>query len=73
MYFADHNPPHFHVRYGGHKAVISIRDLSLLEGRIPPRVLGMVVEWALRHQEELLRNWELARNNQHPSKIIPLD
>ncbi|MFQ6039312.1 MAG: DUF4160 domain-containing protein [Candidatus Poribacteria bacterium] len=43
----------FYVRYGGHKAVISIRDLSLLEGRIPPRALGMVVEWASRHQGEV--------------------
>ena len=24
MYYADHDPPHFHVRYAGQKALISI-------------------------------------------------
>jgi len=24
MYFFDHEPPHFHARYGGREAVVSI-------------------------------------------------
>lgn len=44
MYFGDHNPPHFHVEYGGMDAVISINTLSVIHGELPPRVLGMVVE-----------------------------
>ncbi len=43
MYYDDHPPPHFHVRYGGQKAIISIDTLSILEGRLSPRVLGLVI------------------------------
>ncbi|HEX29594.1 TPA: DUF4160 domain-containing protein [Candidatus Poribacteria bacterium] len=37
MYFADHPPPHFHVEYGEHRAVIDIRTLVIIEGYLPPR------------------------------------
>jgi len=30
MYFDDHNPPHFHVKYNDYRAIISIKDLALL-------------------------------------------
>ena len=30
MYFDDHNPPHFHVRYNSFRAVIDIRSLPRL-------------------------------------------
>lgn len=53
MYFDDHPPPHFHVRYGGQKAIVSIDTLGLVEGNLPPRVLGLVVEWASLHRQEL--------------------
>ena len=72
MFYADHSPPHFHARYGGHKAVISIGSLTLMDGSMPPRALGMIVEWAAQHQAELERDWELARNSQPPEKIEPL-
>ncbi len=72
MFYSEHNPPHFHARYGSAKVAIDIRTLQVLEGRIPPRALGLVVEWASQHQDELLRNWELARNERQPSKIAPL-
>ncbi len=72
MFYDEHNPPHFHARYGSDKVVINIRSLSVLEGRLPARALGMVVEWASQHQAELLENWELARKEQTPRKIQPL-
>jgi len=72
MFFDDHNPPHFHARYGDYKAAVEINSLRILEGRIPPRALGLVMEWASQHQSELLRNWERAKNNQPPEKIAPL-
>ncbi len=72
MYFGNHNPPHFHVQYGGEKAVISINILGLLEGKLPPRIMGMVVEWAALHQEELLADWKKAINHQALHKIEPL-
>ena len=60
------------MRYGGDNAAIDIRTLQILEGRIPPRALGLVVEWASQHQDELMQDWDLARNEQQPRKIEPL-
>ena len=54
MYYNDHSPPHFHARYGDAKAEIEIQTLTVLAGKLPPRVLGLVIEWASQHQEELL-------------------
>jgi len=72
MFYNEHNPPHFHARYGSQKVVIAIRTLSVLEGKLPARALGMVVEWASQHQAELRENWELSRKEQTPRKIQPL-
>jgi len=53
MFFDDHNPPHFHARYGNDNAVIKITDLTVLEGYLQPRALGLVMEWAAIHKDEL--------------------
>ena len=53
MYFSDHQPPHFHVHYGDFKAQVSIDSISILRGNLPPRVFGLVAEWALVHRDEL--------------------
>jgi hypothetical protein len=36
MYYNDHAPPHFHVRYGQQRAVIGIDPVIVLEGRLSP-------------------------------------
>ena len=72
IFYSEHNPPHFHARYGGEKVAVDIRTLQILEGRIPPRALGLVIEWASQHQDELMEDWELARNEQPPKAIAPL-
>jgi hypothetical protein len=46
--FNDHAPPHFHARYGSDQVIIDIQTLQVLGGRLGPRVMGLVVEWALR-------------------------
>ena len=73
MYFEDHNPPHFHVRYNDFRAVFSVNDLSLVEGKLPARVLGLVVEWAELHKKELLENWDMLQKTGKWFKIEPLD
>lgn len=73
MYFDDHGPPHFHAIYGDAEAVVGIDPIALLRGRIRRRAFGMVMEWAAAHQQELLTNWELMRNDQLPNRIDPLD
>jgi hypothetical protein len=72
MFFDDHNPPHFHARYGKDSVAVEISSLRVLEGHIRPRALGLVMEWASQHREELLSNWELAKRNQSPKRIAPL-
>ena len=72
MYYDDHNPPHFHARYSEESVVIKIETLNILEGQISARALGLIMEWASQHKEELLEDWNLARNNQPPKKITPL-
>ena len=72
VFYDDHNPPHFHARYGGKKVSIEIQTLRVLEGKISPRALGLVVEWASLHKEELMKDWELAKSNKPPEKIDPL-
>ena len=73
MFFEDHNPPHFHADYGGDTALIDIRNLSVFPGRLPPRVMGLVIEWATRHREELFVDWERARDQQKLLEIDPLE
>jgi hypothetical protein len=73
MYHSEHAPPHFHARYGSSKAAIAIETCALLEGSLPPRVLGMVMEWAVAHRQELLEDWELCRLHALPKPIHPLE
>jgi hypothetical protein len=73
MFYDDHNPPHFHVRYNDYKAIILIENLSIAEGKLPPRAYGLVVEWASVHKQELLIDWEKAKSNSVPDKIKPLE
>ena len=73
MYYGDHAPPHFHVRYGRETALVGIRDLVVIGGTLPPRALGLVMEWAVKHREELEANWEKARALQPLLAIDPLE
>jgi hypothetical protein len=72
IFYDEHNPPHFHARYGDYKIAIGINALQVLEGFLPPRALGLVMEWASLHKDELLKNWKLAERNMQPDKIEPL-
>jgi len=73
MYFDDHAPPHFHAIYSGAEVEIGILPLTILRGQLPRRALGLVMEWALLHQQELLENWTLLNSDQPPRRIDPLD
>ena len=68
MYFDEHNPPHFHVRYNEYRASIEIESLNVMTGRIPARVRGLVEEWAELHRRELLAMWA----SQEFRKLDPL-
>lgn len=72
MFFEDHNPPHFHAQYGEYEVLIDITTFAVFAGHLPPRALGLVIEWATQHQNELLNNWESSRAQESLSKIEPL-
>jgi hypothetical protein len=61
MYHNDHAPAHFHARYAGQEAVIDIESLVVLDGALPPRMLGVVRAWGRLRRNELFANWDLAR------------
>lgn len=72
MYYDDHNPPHFHAKYGEYSAKIGVLDFAVEEGFLPPKALSLVIEWASINKESLLENWERARNFQELNRIKPL-
>ena len=71
MNYNDHPPPHFHARYQGNVALIEIES-GLVRGTMPRRALRLIFDWAEVHHEELLRNWELARERKPLEPIAPL-
>lgn len=71
-YFGDHPPPHFHARYAGDVAKIDIETLSAIDGTLPGRALGLVIEWASLHQDELREAFNNAANLLAPGTIEPL-
>ena len=71
MFFSEHNPPHFHVKYGEYKATITIID-GIVTGSLPRRALNMVYEWLDMHKDELLENWQRGANAESFVKIDPL-
>jgi len=68
MYFDEHNPPHFHVRYNEYRASVEIQSLNIIAGMLPAKVRGLVEEWAELHRDELLLMWQ----TQDFRKIEPL-
>ena len=73
MYFREHGVPHFHAIYGQYEAVIGIRPIAVLDGRLPRRVLSLVFEWAAIYQAELEENWRLGRRSEPLRSIPPLE
>jgi len=72
IYWNDYRPPHFHAEYAEFEVLIKIEDLSICSGSLPPRALGLVVEWASQHKQELMEDWLLAEKELPLKKIEPL-
>ena len=71
MFFNEHNPPHFHVKYEEYNAEITIKD-GIVTGRLPRRALNLVFEWLDMHRDELLENWKRGENCESFIKSEPL-
>ncbi len=73
MFWREHAPPHFHALYAEHEALIDIRTLEVIDGRLPKRALGLTIEWAIEHREELMDDWRICQLKQLPKPIAPLE
>jgi hypothetical protein len=76
MFWNDHAPPHFHAGYVGHDedTIIDIRTLEVTgNSSLKRRALSLVLDWAELHRDELLANWDLARQGKPLNQIAPLE
>jgi hypothetical protein len=73
MFYNDHEPPHFHAIYGEFKALIEIESAQVIRGDLPGRATNLVFDWARQHREELMENWDRARQHTQLKRIAPLD
>lgn len=72
MYYREHQPPHFHAIHAGDEVLVGIDSLAVIAGRLSPRAMGLVIEWASMHRDELSEAWSLAEAKQPLTRIEPL-
>jgi hypothetical protein len=58
--YADHAPPHFHLRGPGWSALIDIETLIVrrADKAVPRKEIKRAVDWARANMELLRREWE---------------
>ncbi len=71
MFPDDHNPPHFHAKYGDEKVMINIDSGEIIEGTISRRALRLIQDWTELHKSELLEDFELLR--QENKTFFPIE
>ena len=72
MFFNEHGVPHFHAAYGEFEVTVEV-ETGTVHGEFPKRALRLVLEWAQLHRQELLEDWQLARQGQGLKRIAPLE
>lgn len=72
LHYREHGPPHFHARYGDDEVSLDIKTLKILRGGLSPRCMGMLTEWSMLHQIELMRAWDAVAAHESPLPIEPL-
>ena len=54
------------------RRVVGIDSLRVIAGMLPPRAMGLVMEWMAQHQGELQHAWDQARQMQPIDRVEPL-
>jgi hypothetical protein len=72
MFFRDHMPPHIHAKYGDYEGIVGLNPIGQIKGNLPPRVLGLVIEWANMYSKELNNAWQAASKGETIPKVPPL-
>ena len=73
FHWEDHVPPHFHAKYADDEAMIDIRTGTVIRGSLARRALSLVDEWRTTHLDELLDDWQRARQRLPLAYIAPLE
>jgi hypothetical protein len=71
MFYDEHGRPHFHARAGEHEVSVEIGS-QIVRGRFPGRNLRFVLDWEELHRDELIANWDRARQGLPLLPIEPL-
>ncbi len=71
MFFSEHDPPHFHVKYQEYEAILDIEN-GVVHGDMPRRALNLIFEWLDLYKIELLENWKRIEQRKPLIKIEPL-
>jgi hypothetical protein len=56
--YADHNPPHFHVRTPEGDSMIDLFSFVEIETGANKKQLAKAISWAITHQDELHAEWQ---------------
>jgi hypothetical protein len=71
QFFArEHPPAHFHAVFAEYRAQIDIATLSVLNGRLPPAKLRVVLSWAETRRGALEQAWDAMLAKRRPEKIL---
>ncbi len=59
VYAGDHNPPHFHLRGPGSRALVNIATLEVMAGKASRKDLEEALAWASvpENLESLVAEW----------------
>lgn len=71
MFYDEHGRPHFHARAGDDAVSVEI-GTQTIRGTFPGRSLRFVLEWEELHRDELMANWDRARQGLPLLPIEPL-
>lgn len=56
--YRDHEPPHFHARYGDDDVIVEIKS-GLVRGHFPRRALALTLEWWKIYKDKLTRQSDI--------------
>lgn len=72
MLFVREFTAHFYAFYDTSELMIGLAPVRIIQGEAPERAREMVIEWATRHQAELLAAWDRLGQARLPQPIQPL-
>ncbi len=72
MYWRDHSPAHFHAKYKDQGITVEV-ETGEIKGQMGKKAISLIQEWRNLHKEELIQDWELAKNKKELHHITPLE